>query len=108
MATVETSLEANYGRRTHGRTKRLIGARATALPKKEHSLFTRAHKSTNTRSTPKELLIDLQCCNLMDYGNKVLLMVLNQHLVHKFVVFVFYHLLYINKMSDVRCLKESH
>ena len=97
------------GHRTDtGQEKRLIGARATALPKKEHSLFTRAHKSTNTRSTPKELLIDLQCCNLMDYGNKVLLMVLNQHLVHKFVVFVFYHLLYINKMSDVRCLKESH
>ena len=33
MATLETSLEANYDRRTHGRTKRLIGARATALPK---------------------------------------------------------------------------
>ena len=36
MATLETSLEANYDRRTpHGQTKRLIGARATALPKKE-------------------------------------------------------------------------
>ena len=40
MATLKTSSEANYDRRTphgrtpHGRTKRLIGARATALPKK--------------------------------------------------------------------------
>ena len=40
MATLETSLEANYDRRTSDghwtdrRTKRLIGARATALPKK--------------------------------------------------------------------------
>ena len=39
MATLETSLEANYDRRTpHGRTKRLIGARATTLPKNQKSL----------------------------------------------------------------------
>ena len=36
MATLETSLEANYDRRTpHGLKKQLIGARATALPKNE-------------------------------------------------------------------------
>ena len=36
MATLETSLEANYDRRTPdtGQEKRVIGARATALPKK--------------------------------------------------------------------------
>ena len=35
MATLKTSLEANYdGHRTDRSTKRLIGARATALPKK--------------------------------------------------------------------------
>ena len=34
MATLETSLEASYdGRTDTGQTKRLIGARATALPK---------------------------------------------------------------------------
>ena len=34
MTTLETSPEANYdGHRTDRRTKRLIGARATALPK---------------------------------------------------------------------------
>ena len=33
MATLETSLEANYDRWTDRQTKRLIGARATALPK---------------------------------------------------------------------------
>ena len=36
-ATLETSLEANYDRRTdgqtHGQKKKLIGATATALPK---------------------------------------------------------------------------
>ena len=35
IATLKTSLEANYdGRTTNGQTKRLKGARATALPKK--------------------------------------------------------------------------
>ena len=38
MATLETSLEANCDRQTHGQTDRLtkplIGAQATALPKK--------------------------------------------------------------------------
>ena len=40
MATLKTSLEANYDttRTPHGRTKQLIGARATALPKKQHNL----------------------------------------------------------------------
>ena len=34
MATLETSLEANYDGQTDRRKNRLIGARATALPKK--------------------------------------------------------------------------
>ena len=40
IATLETSLEANYdGHGTRdGQTKRLIGARATALPKNQHEL----------------------------------------------------------------------
>ena len=38
MATLETSLEAIYDRGTpDGRTKRLIGARATALPKNNNN-----------------------------------------------------------------------
>ena len=36
MATLETSLEANYERQADGQKKRLIGARATALPKNPH------------------------------------------------------------------------
>ena len=39
IATLETSLEANYDRRADTRqTKRLIGARATALPKNKDGL----------------------------------------------------------------------
>ena len=34
MATHKISLEANYDRRTDRRKKRLLGAQATALPKK--------------------------------------------------------------------------
>ena len=38
MATLETSLEANYdGHRTDRRTKRLIGTQATALPQKANA-----------------------------------------------------------------------
>ena len=39
MATLETSPEANCDRWTGRMTKPLIGARATALPKNQHSLF---------------------------------------------------------------------
>ena len=41
IATLETSVEANYdGHRTDtGQTKRLIGARATALPKNQYDSF---------------------------------------------------------------------
>ena len=44
IATFETSLEANYDRRTDGhqtdgQTKQFIGARATALPKNMHVFY---------------------------------------------------------------------
>ena len=56
IATLETSLEANYDRRTpHGRTKRLIGARATALPKKKVKAMLGHYQNVKQVSPFKEL-----------------------------------------------------